>query len=164
MIDFVSLPISFWGYALETTCYILNKVPSKSVDITLYEIWTGCKPMLSHLKVWGCPAYIKHLKIDKLGPKSDKYLFVRYPKKIKGYYFYLTEESKVFVSNRTVFVKKRFLEKRTNASTIELAKVYEVEELTHTESNLIEESNPEPVEALLKRFDRVPYQSIRQIL
>ena len=34
------LPISFWGYALETIAFILNRVPSKSVEKTSYEIWT----------------------------------------------------------------------------------------------------------------------------
>ena len=31
-------PISFWGYALETIAFILNRVPSKSVEKTPYEI------------------------------------------------------------------------------------------------------------------------------
>ena len=92
MMRFVNLSISFWGYTLETTCYILNKISSKSVDKTSYEIWTGRRPVLSHLKIWGCPAYIKHLKTDKFGSKFDKYLFIGYPTKIKGYYFYLIEE------------------------------------------------------------------------
>ena len=32
------LPISFWGYALETATFILNRVPSKAVEKTSYEI------------------------------------------------------------------------------------------------------------------------------
>ena len=31
MLSYSSLPVSFWGYALETAMYILNLVPSKSV-------------------------------------------------------------------------------------------------------------------------------------
>ena len=30
------LPKSFWGYALENVVYILNRVPSKSVEVTPY--------------------------------------------------------------------------------------------------------------------------------
>ena len=92
MVGFADLPVSFWGYALESACYILNNVPSKSVAKTPYEIWTGRKPTISHLRVWGCPAYFKRLESDKLGPKSDRCLFVGYPKESKGYYFYLPEE------------------------------------------------------------------------
>ena len=108
-------------------------MPSKSVDKTPYEIWTGHKPVLSYLRVWGCPTYIKHLKIDKLGPKFDRCLFVRYPKKTKGYYFYLTAEQKMFVSSWAVFLEKEFLGERANTCKIELDKVHELERLTHTE-------------------------------
>ena len=53
------LPLSFWGYALETAAFTLNRAPSKSVETTLYELWFGKKPKLSFLKVWGCDAYVK---------------------------------------------------------------------------------------------------------
>ena len=72
------LPLSFWGYALETTAFTLNRVPSKSVDKTPYEIWTGKTPSLSFLKIWGCEAFVKRLQSDKLAPKSDKCIFVGY--------------------------------------------------------------------------------------
>ena len=125
-------------------------------------MWTGCKPTLSHLKVWGCPAYVKHLKTDKLGPWSDKYLFVGYPKEIKGYYFYLTDEQKVFVNNKAVFLEKEFLREGTHASMIELEEVRSIEESTQS-SKLIEldliRSNSKPiVETSLRKFDRVPHQ------
>jgi hypothetical protein len=48
------LPLSFWGYALETATFTLNRVPSKSVVKTPYEMWTGKTPNLSFLKIWGC--------------------------------------------------------------------------------------------------------------
>ena len=83
----------------------------------------GRKPALSYLRVWGYPAYVKRLKIDKLGPRSDKYLFVGYPKEIKGYYLYLTDEQKVFVRNRAIFLEKEFLGEGTNTSKIKLDKV-----------------------------------------
>ena len=86
-------------------------------------MWTGHKLALSHLRIWGCPAYVKRLKTDKFGPKSDKYLFIGYPKEIKGYYFYLADEQKIFISNRVVFLEKEFLGKGTNASKIELDEV-----------------------------------------
>ena len=65
------LPKSFWGYALETTIYILNRIPPKLGDVTLYEIWTNKKPYLSHMKVWGCLAYVKRILSDKLEAKFD---------------------------------------------------------------------------------------------
>ena len=53
MMSRTELPISFWGYALLTAIFVLNRVPSKSVTETPYEIWKGNKPNLSFLKIWG---------------------------------------------------------------------------------------------------------------
>ena len=58
MMSFSTLPLSFWGYALETTTYILNAVPSKSVPKTPMEMWTYRKLNLSHIRIWGCLAYV----------------------------------------------------------------------------------------------------------
>src|SRR6516165_5737465 len=52
MMSRTTLPISFWGYAIESAMFILNRVPSKSVEQTLYEIWTGKKPSFSYMKIW----------------------------------------------------------------------------------------------------------------
>ncbi|KAL8116072.1 hypothetical protein AgCh_022529 [Apium graveolens] len=60
MMSYANLPVFLWGYALETSTYLLNKVPSKSVPQTPYEIWKERKPSLKHVKIWGCPAYVKH--------------------------------------------------------------------------------------------------------
>ena len=77
------LPISFWGYALETTAFLLIRVPSKAVEKMPYEIWNNKNPSLSFLKIWGCEAYVKCQILDKLAPKLDKCLFVGYPKETK---------------------------------------------------------------------------------
>ena len=101
------LPLSFWGYALETVVFTLNRVPSKSVEMTPYDIWSGKSPRLSFLKIWGCEAYVKRLTSDKLHPKSDKCCFVGYPREIKGYYFYNREDAKVFIARNGVFFGER---------------------------------------------------------
>ena len=157
MINIASLSIFFWRYALDTACYVLNKISSKSVNKIPYEMQTRHKMVLSHLRVWRCLTYIKWLKTNKLGLRSDKCLFVGYPKKIKGYYFYLTEEQKVFINNRTVFLKREFFSGGTDATKIEFGKVREVRKLAYTELDLIGESNSESVEAPLRRSNRVLY-------
>ena len=59
MMSLTDLPLSFWGYALETVAFTLNRAPSKFVEMTPYELWFSKKPKLSFLKVWGCDAYVK---------------------------------------------------------------------------------------------------------
>ena len=117
------LPLSFWGYALETAAFTLNRVPSKSVVKTPYEIWTGKSHSLSFLKIWGCEAFVKRLQSDKLTPKSDKCIFVGYPKETFGYYFYNRQEGKVFVARSGVFLEKEFLNRETSGRTVQLEEV-----------------------------------------
>ena len=65
--------------------YILNRVPSKSVSTTLYEIWHGKAPSFKHVKIWGAQLLSKKLKLDKLDAKSIKGWFFGYPKDSLGY-------------------------------------------------------------------------------
>jgi hypothetical protein len=46
------LPLSLWGYALETAAFTLNRVPTKSIERTPYEICTGKHLGLPFLNVW----------------------------------------------------------------------------------------------------------------
>ena len=41
MMSLTDLPLSFWGYALKTAAFTLNRAPSKSVEMTPYEPWFG---------------------------------------------------------------------------------------------------------------------------
>ncbi|KAK8563377.1 hypothetical protein V6N12_035525 [Hibiscus sabdariffa] len=121
MMSHTDLPTSFWGYALETTAFTLNRVPSKSVQKTPHEMWTGRRPNISFIKIWGCKAYVKHQMSTKLEPKSEKCTFVGYPKETKGYYFY--NENKVFVARTGVFLEKEFLPNSGKGRNIELEEV-----------------------------------------
>ena len=56
MISHSTLPQSLWGEALKTATYLLNRVPTKATGKTPYDLWTGKKPSLKHLHIWGCPA------------------------------------------------------------------------------------------------------------
>ena len=123
MMSLTDVPLRFWGYALETTAFTLNKAPSKSVETTSYELWFGKKPKLSFLKVWGCDAYVKRLHPDKLEPKSEKCVFIGYPKEAIGYTFYHRSECKIFVAKNRSFLEKEFLLKEVSGRKIELDEV-----------------------------------------
>ena len=86
MISYTTLPIELWMEALKTIVHILNRVPSKSVPKTPYEMWTGKKPTLNYFHVWGCPAEAKlfNPNIGKLEPKTVSCHFIGYPERSKG--------------------------------------------------------------------------------
>src|SRR3954464_5950072 len=123
MMFLTDLPLSFWGYALETAAFTLKRAPSKSVETTQSELWFGKKPKLSFLKVWDCDAYMKKFHPDKLKPKSEKYFFIGYPKETVGYTFYHRSEGKTFVAKYGSFLEKEFLSKEVSGRKVELDKV-----------------------------------------
>ena len=75
------------------------------------------------LKVWGCDAYVKKLQPDKLEPKSEKCVFIGYPKETVGYTFYNKSEGKTFVAKFGNFLEKEFLSKDVSGRKVELDEV-----------------------------------------
>jgi hypothetical protein len=104
MMSYSNLPLSLWMEALKTAIHILNRIPSKSVSKTPYELWTGRVSSLKHLCVWGSPAEAKvfNPNIGKLDPKIVSCHFIGYPKTSKGFYFYFLNRYTKFVETRHV--------------------------------------------------------------
>src|SRR5512133_964770 len=123
MMSLTYVPLLFWGYALETAAFTLNRAPSKSVETTPYELWFSKKQKLSFLKVWGCDAYVKKLQLDKLEPKSEKCVFIGYRKETVGYTFYHRSEGKIFVAKNGSFLEKEFISKEVSGRKVELDEV-----------------------------------------
>jgi hypothetical protein len=109
MMSYAALPMSFWGYALQTAAYLLNLVPSKSVSKVPTELWIGRKPSIHYIHVWGCPAHVLKGKSDKLESKTEVCLLVGYPKGTKGYLFYSPEDKKVFVATNARFLEEDYV-------------------------------------------------------
>ncbi|KAL6334824.1 hypothetical protein AAG906_021792 [Vitis piasezkii] len=74
MINHSTLPESLWGEAVKTVVYNLNRVPSKAIAKTPYELWTSKKPSIRHLHIWGCPAEARPYKPNK--KKLDFRIFI----------------------------------------------------------------------------------------
>jgi len=72
-----------------TVAYILNRVPTKLVTSTPYELWTGRKPDLTGMRPWGSATciHVPSRKHEKLGARGKRCMFIRYPEHSKGYVF-----------------------------------------------------------------------------
>ena len=66
---------------------------------------------------------MKNLQPDKLEPKSDKCVFIGYPKETVGYTFYHRFEGKIFVAKNGSFLEKEFLSKEVSGRKVELDEV-----------------------------------------
>ena len=84
MLSYSSLPILFWGYALETATYLLNLIPSKVVSKTPTELWNGRKPSLNHILIWDALTHVSRKEPHKLESRTKVCLFIGYPKGTRG--------------------------------------------------------------------------------
>ncbi|VFQ93970.1 unnamed protein product [Cuscuta campestris] len=111
------------------SAHTLNRVPSKAIESTPYELWRGRKPSFSYFKIWGCEAYVKCLMTaSKLEPKSDKVIFVGYPKETRGYEFYHPSDNKIFVARNGTFLEKEFLSVIISGRKVDLEEIREPQE------------------------------------
>ncbi|GJS19205.1 ribonuclease H-like domain-containing protein [Tanacetum coccineum] len=82
------LPTTFWAEAINTACYVQNRVlVVKSHNKTPYEIFHGRTPTLSFMRLFRCPVTILNT-IDHLGKfdgKADEGFFVRYSLNSKAF-------------------------------------------------------------------------------
>ena len=66
---------------------------------------------------------MKKFHPDKLKSKSEKYVFIGYPKEIVGYTFYHRSEGKIFIAYNGSFLEKEFLSKEVSGRKVELDEV-----------------------------------------
>ena len=118
ILSYSTLPISFWGYVLNTAMYLLNLVPSKYVPKTPVELWIGCKLSMRNLHIWGCPTHVLKGKSDKLQSKTEVVFFVGYPKGTVGGLFYSHKNNKVFVGTNAKFLENDYMNDYTPKSRV----------------------------------------------
>ena len=97
------------------------------------------KPKLSFLKVWGCDAYVKKLQPEKLEPKSEKCVFIGYPKETIGSTFYLRSEGKIFVAKNGSFLEKEFLSKEISGRKVKHDEVLPLEPVSDADQENVPE-------------------------
>jgi hypothetical protein len=126
MISHANVPEYLWMYALKTTMYLLNRVPSKSVETTPFELWMGRKPSLRHLQVWGCPAEVRiynpHEK--KFDFHTISGYFIGYPEKSKGCHFYCPNHStRIVESGNAKFIENGENSRSSSHSSVDIQEV-----------------------------------------
>ena len=106
----MAVPAYFWGEAVKTAVYLLNRAPTRSLEgITPYEAWHGRKPAVQHLRTFGCTVHVKMLGpgITKLSDRSKPMIFVGYEEGAKCYRVYDPETKRVQVTLDVLFEEGR---------------------------------------------------------
>ncbi|KAH9735937.1 hypothetical protein KPL71_017913 [Citrus sinensis] len=100
------LPKEFWAEAVACAVYLSNRSPTRSVwGKTPQEAWSGRKPGITHLRVFGSIAHV-HVPDEsraKLDDKSEKFIFIGYDNNSKGYKLYNPNNGKIVISRDVVF-------------------------------------------------------------
>jgi hypothetical protein len=111
MILSVRLPFNLWGEALLTACHVHNRVLSKKIHSSPYELWNGRKPNLNYFKVWGCITYLRipDPKRTKLGPRAIKSVFVGYTVNSKAYRLLDLSSNTIVESRGVEFIENKFI-------------------------------------------------------
>jgi hypothetical protein len=108
MIRAQGLDLEFWAEAVNTAVYIKNRCPTKALDSkTPQEAWTGTKPDVSHLRVFGCKTFshIPDEKRSKLESKSIPCVFLGYCERTKAYRLMCLETKRIIKSRDVVFLE-----------------------------------------------------------
>ena len=97
-----------WSEGIKTAVYILNRVPTKAVPKTPFELFKDWKPSLRHIRIWGCQSEVRiyNPQENKLDPWTISGYFIGYAERSKRYRFYCPSHSTRIVELRNA----KFLE------------------------------------------------------
>jgi hypothetical protein len=75
---------------------------------TPFELWTRSKPVVSHLRVFGCIAHVKNTRpnLKQLEDRSKPMMFVGYEPRSAAYRFYDPNTKHVCISRDVVFYEE----------------------------------------------------------
>jgi transposase InsO family protein len=97
----------FWPEAVVTATYIKNRLPHRGVLVnkTPEEIYTGVRPSVAHLRVFGCAAFVlvPESERDKLAPKTKRCVFLGYTAEPTTYRLFCPDTGKMLTSRNVVF-------------------------------------------------------------
>lgn len=160
MLSHSNLGAHFWGEALSTTVYILNRVLSKPINMTPYELWTGKKPSLTHLKIWGSSTHIlvPSQQRGKLDAKTIKGTFIGYPKTSTGYRFvvYHSNGSMGVIESRDAAFLEDSIDPRNPKKLVDLFEITREQEHVSTENPLQPSPNPHDTLTAIRRERQPP--------
>ena len=120
MLHAAGLSDAFWGEAVATAVILRNRSPTVAVKgMTPYVCFYGKRPDVSHLKVFGCDAYmhIPNELTKKWNSRTKKCIFIGYSLFRKGYRLFDPRTKKLYESRDVLFVENEFggrIESHTN--------------------------------------------------
>jgi histone deacetylase 1/2 len=101
-----SVPLSYWNDAFSTACFLINRLPSRTIDIqTPLQRLLLETPNYTFFKVFGCACWphICQYNNHKLEFCSKKCVFLGYSSLHKGYKCLHVPSNRVYISRDVIF-------------------------------------------------------------
>ncbi|KAG6418411.1 hypothetical protein SASPL_120615 [Salvia splendens] len=140
-----------------------NRCPhAKLMDLTPQEAWSGIKPTVSHLKIFGSIAYahVPNQRRTKLDDKSKSYVFIGYDEKTKGFRIFDPNEKKVTVS-RDVHINEKSMCDWNNKNMVETEPSTSTPMITRTNHSTTEDEE-EPRQPRMRSLQDL-YDTIAEV-
>lgn len=104
-----NLNTKFWAEAVTTAVYLINRLPVVGAAKTPEELWSGVRPNLKYLKVFGCKAmmHIPKQRRNKFDPKSTECIMMGYSEHSKAYRLFDLDKQTIVISRDVVFLEDR---------------------------------------------------------
>jgi hypothetical protein len=148
LLNYQDLSMFLWGEAAMTTIYVQNRNPHRILkDMTPEEAFSGKKPNVENLRIFGCQVYshIPKDKRNKLESSRKKGIFVGYSDSSKAYRIYIPEQHKIEVS-RDVTFNERMAFRKSIEETIEEEEIEEPNEGNTESKNNEKDQSDHPME------------------
>nr|KYP63600.1 Retrovirus-related Pol polyprotein from transposon TNT 1-94 [Cajanus cajan] len=105
-----NVPVHHWGDAILTSCFLINRMPSSSLENkTPYSIIYPKEPLF-HVspRVFGCTCFVHNVSpgLDKLSARAIKCVFLGYSRLQKGYKCYSPKTRKFYMSADVTFFEQ----------------------------------------------------------
>ncbi|KAF0776260.1 hypothetical protein AaE_000040, partial [Aphanomyces astaci] len=118
MLQHANLPHEYWGEAVMCANYIRERLPTQAYEMkkSPFEVCTGSKPNVGHLRVFGCEAYahVPKAKRQKFDAKAVRCRLLGYDVFNQGYRLEEVATHHVFVSRDVKFNETRFPDASAN--------------------------------------------------
>ena len=85
------LPKDLWTYAVLSATYIRNRCYNRRLEMTPFEAFTGTKPNVKNMNIFGSTCYAYVQDKQKLDSRAKKGIFIGYDKYSPAYFIYFKE-------------------------------------------------------------------------
>mmetsp|Transcript_1233 Transcript_1233/g.1891 ORF Transcript_1233/g.1891 Transcript_1233/m.1891 type:complete len:453 (+) Transcript_1233:2258-3616(+) len=95
----------YWSWALTHAVYLKNRLPHRAIGKTPFEAWSGKKPNLSHLKIFGSPVIVRLRgpRPAKLDHHTTHGVFLGYPATDHNIYYQDFKTKRIKLATHVTF-------------------------------------------------------------